>query len=391
LLISIGLCAQSEIGNLKSKIHMTGIALIGYGAMGRAHAMAYRDIGFHYGLPANAIKLIGVATTREETAYKAAAEIGCDTAVTNYRLLLDRDDVDVIDICTPHDSHADILIAAAQAGRHIYCEKPLARTLNEAERAAAAVREAGIKLGLTFNFRFFPCVLRAKQLIDEGFVGRVFSFHGRYFRASYIDPQRPMAWRLRKAQAGGGIVIDSGAHLIDLTHFLLGDVAEVRATLDTPHKQRPKTKDSSEMEAVDVEDMAFAQLRLPSGALGTWEMSRVATGATNDIWFEVRGDAGALRFALEEPNWLYVYDQRGGEGARGFTRVETVGRYPGQLAPDWTAPVGVARAHAECQYQFLKAIWDEREPSPGLEDGLRAQRTIEAVYQSDESESWIDV
>jgi predicted dehydrogenase len=367
----------------------SGIALIGYGAMGRAHAMAYRDIVFHYGLPASAIRLVGVATTREATARRAAAEIGSDLAVCDYRFLLDRPDVDVVDICTPHDSHEPILIAAARAGKHIYCEKPLARTLGEAERAAAAVRGSGVSLGLTFNFRFFPCVQRARQLIDEGFVGRIFSFHGRYFRASYIDPNRPMAWRLRKAQAGGGIVIDSGAHLVDLTHFLLGDVAEVRAVLGTPHTQRPKVRGSSELEAVDVEDMAFAQVRLPNGALGTWEMSRVATGATNDIWFEVRGDQGALRFTLEEPNWLHVYDQRGADASRGFTRLETVGRYAGQLAPDWTAPVGIGRTHAECQYQFLRAIWDGRQPSPGLEDGLRAQRTIDALYRSAESMRWV--
>lgn len=369
----------------------TGIALIGYGAMGRAHAMAYRDIGFHYGLPADAIKIVGVATTRRETARVAGAEIGCDIAVTDYRPLLDRDDVHIVDICTPHDSHAEIVTAAAKAGKHIYCEKPLARTLDEANRMADAIRDANVKLGLTFNFRFFPCVLRAKQLIDEGFVGRAFSFHGRYFRASYVDPSRPMAWRLRRAQAGGGIVIDSGAHLIDLTHFLVGDVAEVRAVTDTPHKRRPKAKGSDEMDPVDVEDMAFVQLRTPSGALGTWEMSRAATGATNDIWFEVRGEAGALRFTLEEPNWLYVYDTRSASTLRGFTRVETVGRYDGQLAPDWTAPVGVPRAHAECQYQFLKAIWDGREPSPGLEDGLRMQRLIEAVYRSAETDKWMRI
>jgi predicted dehydrogenase len=363
-----------------------GIALVGYGAMGRAHAMAYRAIGFHYGLPAEAIRIVGVATTREETAHKAAAEIGCDLAVTNYQLLLQRGDVHVVDVCTPHDSHEEIVVAAAQAGKHIYCEKPLARTLDEANRMADAIRATNVKIGLTFNFRFFPCVLRAKQLIDEGFVGRVFEFHGRYFRASYIDPSRPMAWRLRKVQAGGGIVIDSGAHLIDLTTFLVGDVAEVRAVIDTPHKQRPKSKGSAETENVDVEDMAFAQLRLPNGALGTWEMSRVATGATNDIWFELRGDKGALRFTLEEPNWLYVYDTRGAN--KGFTRVETVGRYEGQLTPDWTAPVGVTRAHAECQYQFLKAIWENREPNPGLEDGLRAQQLIAATYRSAASADW---
>ncbi len=220
----------------------TGIALIGYGAMGRAHAMAYRDIGFHYGLRADAIKLVGVATTREETARKAADEIGCDLAVTNYQLLLDRDDVQVVDICTPHDSHEEIITAAARAGKHIYCEKPLARTVDEANRVAAIIREAKVKIGLTFNFRFFPCVQRAKQLIDEGFVGRVFSFHGRYFRASYIDPNRPMSWRLRKSQAGGGIVIDSGAHLIDLTNFLVADCDSCRGAGDAGHAAQTATQ-----------------------------------------------------------------------------------------------------------------------------------------------------
>jgi predicted dehydrogenase len=369
----------------------TGIALIGYGAMGRSHAMAYRDIGFHYGLPANRISLVGVATTREDTAHKAAAEIGCDLATTDYAQLIERDDVDIVDICTPHDSHEAIITAAASAGKHVYCEKPLARTVAEADRIAATVRASGVKMGLTFNFRFLPCVLKAKQLIDEGFIGRVFSFHGRYFRASYIDPNRPMAWRLRKAQAGGGIVIDSGAHLIDLTRFLMGEVAEVQAVIDTPHSTRPAAKGSLEREAVDVEDMAFAQVRLAGGALGTWEMSRMATGATNDVWFEVRGEHGALRFTLEEPNGLQVYDQRGAEGSRGFMRIETVQRYAGALAPDWTAPVGLTRSHTECQYRFLKAVWENTAPSPGLEDGLQVQRLVDAVYRSAAQGRWVSV
>lgn len=372
----------------QSPIAMTNIALIGYGAMGRAHAMAYRDIVYHYGLRADAVKIMGVATTRAESAQKAAAEVGCDVAVADYRELLARDDVDVVDVCTPHDSHEEILIAAAKAGKHIYCEKPLARTVDEATRAAGAIRASGVKCGLTFNFRFFPCVLQAKKLIDDGFIGRAFSFHGRYFRASYIDPTRPMAWRLRKAQAGGGIVIDSGAHLLDLAQWLMGDVAEVRATLDTPHKQRPATKGSAQLETVDVEDMAFVQMRTQAGVLGALEMSRMATGATNDIWFEVRGDKGALRFTLEEPNWLYAYDMRSAH--RGFVRLETVQRYDGQLAPDWTSPVGAARTHAECQYRFLRAVWDGTEPSPGLDDGLRVQRLVDAVYRSHERGNWID-
>ncbi len=164
-----------------------GIALIGYGAMGRAHAMGYRDIVHHYGLRADAHKIVGVATTRLESAQAAAAELGCEVATTDWRSLLARDDVHIVDICTPHDAHLDQVVAAAQAGKHIYCEKPLARTLDEAQQIHAAVKAAGVVCAMTFNFRFFPCVQRAKQLLDEGFCGRVFSFHGRYFRASYID------------------------------------------------------------------------------------------------------------------------------------------------------------------------------------------------------------
>ena len=306
-----------------------GVALIGYGAMGRAHGMGYRDIAFHYGLRADAVKIVGVATTRQASADKAADELGCEVATTDWRALLARDDVQIIDICTPHDAHEEQVIAAAQAGKHIYCEKPLARSMAEASRIAAVVRTSGVKLGLTFNFRYFPCVMRAKQLIQEGFIGRVFHFHGRYFRASYIDPERPMSWRLRKAQAGGGVLIDSGAHMLDFAQWLLRDspITEIRATLSTPHPTRPITKGESEREAVNVEDLAFLQARLSNGTLGTLEASRMATGATNDVWFEVRGEHGALRFTLEEPNWLYVYDLRHPDKTRGFTRVETVAQF----------------------------------------------------------------
>ena len=366
----------------------TGIALIGYGAMGRAHGMGYRDLVFHYGLRHDAVKIVGVATTRLESAQQAAAELGCEIATTDWRALIAHDDVQVVDICTPHDAHEAQVIAAAQAGKHIYCEKPLARNMDEAKRMAEAISSAGVTCALTFNFRFFPCVQRAKQLLVEGFCGRVFSFHGRYFRASYIDPTRPMSWRLRKTQAGGGVLIDSGAHLLDFAQWLVGDLAEVRAVLDTPHVERPINKGSAERARVDVEDMAFLQVRTAGGALGTLEASRMATGATNDVWFEVRGEKGALRFTLEEPNWLYVYDTHSNDQTRGFTRVETVAKYAGALAPDWSQPVGVSRTHAECQYQFLRAVWEGREASPGVADGLRVQAMVAAAYRSSVSTDW---
>ncbi|MCB0071069.1 MAG: Gfo/Idh/MocA family oxidoreductase, partial [Caldilineaceae bacterium] len=174
------------------------IAMIGYGGIGRVHVMAYRSIPYLYGLPADTVNIVGVATTNPESAWAAKQEIGCDVWTTDYTELLARDDVDLVDVCVPNRLHEEVVVAAAQAGKHIYCEKPLAMDVAEAQRMVDAVNAAGVKAQMTFNFRFFPAVLRAKQLIDEGFLGRVFSYRGRYYRASYIDPNKPLSWRLRK-------------------------------------------------------------------------------------------------------------------------------------------------------------------------------------------------
>ena len=370
-----------------------GIGLIGYGGIGRVHAMGYRAIPFYYGLPANTFKLVGVATSRPETAEKAAREIGCDVWTGDYRRLLARDDVHVVDVCVPNRWHEAVVLAAAQAGKHIYCEKPLAMDLAQARRMAEAVRQAGVKNQMTFNFRFFPAVLRAHQLMAEGFVGRVFSFRGRYHRSSYIDPAKPLSWRLRRDVAGGGALFDLGSHLLDLFIWLLGDVAEVQATLETFVKERPLAAGSAEKGPVDVDDIALLQLRLADGGLGLADVSRMGTGATNDLEVEIFGEKGAIRFGLQDPNWLYVYDTRDTGrpygGQRGFKRIEAVQQFDGQLAPDWSQSMSFTRSHAECQYQFLKAVLEDRPPRPNIEDGLRVQEVMEAVYLSSKSRRWV--
>jgi predicted dehydrogenase len=369
----------------------TGIALIGYGAMGRAHAMGWRDIGLHYGLPADDTRIIGVATTRQSTADAAARELGCSIATTDALALIARDDVQIVDICTPHDSHEALVLAAAGAGKHIYCEKPLARDLAQARHMAAAVRAAGVQLQLTHNFRFLPAVLRMKALIDDGFLGRIFSFHGRYFRASYIDASRPMSWRLKQASAGGGALMDMGVHLIDWVLWMLGPAAQVNANMTTFIDRRPVRKGASEFDTVDVDDMALLHLRMQSGAVGAVEVSRMGTGATNELSLDIRGDKGALRFNLEDPNYLFALDMRDAEAVRGIRRIETVQKYPGQLAPDGTAAVGVARSHAECQYQFLRAVRGERVASPDANDGLRVHALVDAAYRSATTGAWTQV
>lgn len=372
-----------------------GIAMIGYGGIGRVHALAYRTIPFHYALPADSFKIVGVATTRAETAGKAAREIGCEVWTGDYHELLARDDVDLIDCCVPNHKHEEIILAAAEAGKHIYCEKPLAMNVTEARRMVDAVEKAGIKTQVTFNFRFYPAIIRARQLVEEGFLGRVFSFRGRYNRSSYIDPNKPLSWRLRKEIARSGALFDIGSHILDIFYYLLGDFGSVQATLDTLIKERPVAAGATEKGPVDVDDIALMHIRLADGTLGLVEASRMGTGTPNDLQFEIFGDKGAIRFNATDPSWLEVYDVRdAGQplgGMRGFRKLETVQRYEGQKVPDWSMPPTFTRTHAECQYQFLKAIQDDSDPSPTFVDGLRVQEIMEAVLRSSEEGRWVTV
>lgn len=371
------------------------IGMVGYGGIGRVHALGYRSLLFHYGLPADRVQVVGVATTNPDSARKAAAEIGCDFYTDDFRALLDRQDIDVIDCCTPNKAHEAVLVPAAEAGKALYCEKPLSWGLEDGVRIAKAVQNAGVKTQMTFNFRFFPAIQRAKQLMESGFVGRVFSFRGRYYRASYIDPKKPISWRQQKAEAGGGALVDIGSHVLDLLYFLLGEVGSVQATLDTLIKERPDAAGSSETVPVDVDDIALMHVRMADQTLGLVEVSRMGTGSTNQLIIEIFGERGALRFDAENPAWLEVYDVNDpaspSGGLRGFRHVETVGRFDGAKVPDWSHTPDFVRTHAECQFRFLKALSDGSAPSPDVMDGLHIQAVMEAAVRSSERGGWVSV
>ncbi len=365
------------------------IGLIGYGGIGRAHAAAYRALGFHYGLPADTIQITGVATRHLETARAAAGEIGCANAFDDYHALLERPDVDAVDVMTPNRQHAQVVIDAAAAGKHIYCEKPMAATVPEAESMATAVEQAGVVNQLTYNVRFIPAVMRAKQMLADGVLGDIFSFHARYYRSSYIDPNKPISWRLQREHDGGALT-DLGSHVIDMVYHLLGPVARVRAALPTLIAQRPQTKGSADMAPVDVDDYNLLQVQMGDGSWGAVEVSRMATGVPNDLRFEIYGHKGALRFSSADPSWLEYYDVSEGERA-GFRRIQTVQRYAGQKSPDWSMPPGFLRSHAECQYRFLRAIETGSSASPDFAEGLAVQRIIAAAQASDASGAWVTV
>jgi len=371
------------------------IGMIGYGGIGRVHALAYRSLPYHYGLPLAAVRIAGVATSRRETAQTAAAEIGCDFWTDDYRELLARPEIEAVDICVPNHMHAAIVAAAAAAGKHIYCEKPLAMNVAEAQQMVAAVQAAGVNSQLTFNFRFFPAIQRAQQLVAGGFLGRIFSFRGRYYRSSYIDPKKPLSWRQQKAIAGGGALFDIGSHILDLLYALLGEFASVQATLDTLIRERPVAAGAADKAPVDVDDIALLHMRTQSGVLGLVEVSRMGTGLTNDLSFEIFGELGAIRFNAVDPNWLEVYDVRDADkptgGLRGFRKVETVNRYDGQKAPDWSMGPDFVRAHAECQYQFLRAVAAGRPASPSVADGLHIQAVMAAAERAAAEGRWVEM
>lgn len=372
-----------------------GVAIIGYGGVARVHGMAYRSIPFHYGLPADTVNLVGVADVNPAAAENAARELDCDVWTTDYHELLSREDVDVIDICVPNHLHEEIICAAAAGGKHVYCEKPLSNDVAQGKTIVNAVEKAGVKNQINFNFRYYPAVLRARQMIQEGFLGRIFSYRGCFYRSSYINPNKPLSWRLTKGIAGGGALFDLGSHILDLIYFLMGDFASVQATMDTLIKERPIAPGSSEKAPVDVDDIVLMQTRMADNSLGSIEISRMGTGVTNDLKFEIFGEKGALRFNAEDPSWLEVFDVKDPDqpigGMSGFRKVQSVSRFENHKAPDWSMAPGFATTFVESQYRFLKAVSDDLQPMPTFRDALHIQQVMEATIISSAERRWVPI
>jgi predicted dehydrogenase len=372
-----------------------GIGLLGYGSIGKIHTYCYRQLPLLYPEKLPELTLEGVCTSSPDTADRAARFGGFRRGFSDMGELLLQEDVDVVDCCLPNFLHKEALIQAFAAGKHVYCEKPLALNAEEARQIAAAAAQHGVQVGMTFNFRFMPALMRAKQLIDEGRLGRVYSFHAEYLHTGYQDPNRPMSWRMRKGLSGGGALVDLGSHLIDLMRHLLGEFASVRGIVQTYIDQRPVSKGSKDREEVTVDDAAWLEVRLKDGGIGTIEASRFATGALDDLNIEIYNEKAAMMFRLMDANWLYWYDARrpagsmGGE--RGWTRLETVQHYPDAALPPPRSIVGWTRPHAENQYSFLKAVSQGQASQPGVLDGLRCQLILDAAYRSAEKGSWVDV
>ena len=362
------------------------VAMVGCEFMGRAHANAWRQAPRFFELPLEPV-LQGVCARDGAKLEAAAAKLGFAEHTTDWRTAIRRPDVDVVDICTPGDSHAEIAIAAAQAGKAIVCEKPLANTVAEAEAMAAAVRAAGVANLVCHNYRRVPAIALAQRFVAEGRLGTVHHFRGAYLQDWIVDPAFPRVWRLERAKAGSGALGDIGSHQVDLARHLIGEIAEVSGLLHTFIAERPLPGGGGKGR-VDVDDAALALVRFAGGAIGSLEGTRFATGRKNANRFEINGSRGSVAFDLERLNELELYEEQGANsGFRSVLATDASHPYVGAWWPPGHV-LGYEHSFVHTIADFLGALARGEAASPSFADGLANQRVLAAIERSAASKCW---
>ncbi len=375
------------------KIYRVGI--LGFGFIGKVHAYAYAALPFYYDPVPLCARITHVVTSRPETAEQARRVLPAVTAGTDFRAVTENPEVDIVHICTPNHLHKEALLSAMRHGKHIYCDKPLVASLEEAEAVAAALPGYHGIAQMTFQNRFFPATLRARQLVAEGRLGEMLGFRAAYLHGGSADPQAPLRWKL-SAAAGGGVIADLASHVLDLLEWLVGPIASVLAATHIAWPERPLPGDPARRGPVDAEDTVAALVRLKSGALGTLEATKLASGTEDELRLEIHGSQGALRFNLMDAHRLEFYDATAPAapqgGFRGWTRIHCGQRYPAPASafPSPKASIGWIRAHVACLAAFLQAVAEGRPAEPGLQQGIRIQRLMHALGQSARQARWID-
>ncbi|MFP7762323.1 Gfo/Idh/MocA family protein [Marisediminicola sp. LYQ134] len=371
------------------------VAMIGGGFMGAAHSHAWRTAPRFFDL--SAAPRMAVLVGRDDDRAAAAAEkFGWAESATEWRSVVERDDIDIVDICTPGDTHAEIALAALAAGKHVLCEKPLANSVGEAEQMAAAARQAsarGVFSMVGFSYRRTPALSLARDIVASGRLGDIRQVRAQYLQDWLSDPEGPMTWRLDKAKAGSGSLGDIGAHAIDAVEFITGaTLASVSGTMETFVTERPLLGESiglsgtasSERGRVTVDDAALFTARLSNGALGAFEATRFATGRKNAFRIEISGSTGALAFDFERMNELEFYDATDAAGEQGFRTIQVTQPEHPYMSAWWPAGHGIGYEHGFTHQarDFVEAIASRTEPSPSFDDGLHVQRVLAAVEAS---------
>ncbi len=381
------------------------VALIGYKFMGKAHSYALMSTPFFFKTGIEPVRKVIVG--RNAAPLKQAAnDFGWEEFSTDWRDVINRPDIDVVDIATPPSTHAEIAIAAAEAGKHIFCEKPFTATVEEAERTLAAVQRAGVKHMLGFNYRRVPALAFARQLIESGRLGHIYHFRAAYLQDWIMDPQFPRIWKLNRAIAGSGPHHELNSHIIDLALYLVGRISRVVGMEETFIKERPAEVQSdslstmltaqggsTQMETVDVDDTTAFLARFADGATGTFESTRFAAGRRNHNRVEVNGSRGSVYFDLENMNRLEYYNVDDPADVPGFRSIQ-VNESCHPYISHWWPPghgIGYQNTFVNQFADFFQAIAEDTIPQPGFEVGLENQKVLEAVTQSIADDRWVEI
>ena len=369
-----------------------GVGMVGYAFMGAAHSQAWRTAGRFFDLPVT--PEMAVLCGRDRAKATAAAEkLGWRSVETDWKAMLTRDDVQLVDVCSPGDTHAAIAIAALDAGKHVLCEKPLANTVDEARAMVAAAERAasrGVRSMVGYSYRRVPAVAQARRLVQQGRIGEI-----RHVRASYqqdwiVDPEFPLVWRLQKDAAGSGALGDIGAHIVDMAQYLTGDLLTgVSALTETFVRERPLPSRDGRG-SVDVDDAALFLGRFAGGAVASFEASRFATGRKNALRIELNGSRGSLAFDQERMNELEFYSEEEDPDTRGFRRILVTEPTHPYVGAWWPPGHGLGYEHSFTHQavDLVRDIAEGRDPVPSFADGLRVQLVLDAVEKSAASGSW---
>lgn len=382
------------------------VGMIGYRFMGKAHSNGWRQAPRFFPLEAN-IEMHTICGRNPEGVEVAARDLGWKNASTNWKEVIENPEIDIIDINTPNDSHAEIAVAAAKAGKHVLCEKPLALTVGQCREMLDAAEENAVVHMVCHNYRRIPAIAHAKKMIEEGAIGKIFHYRARYAQDWIVDPNFPLVWRLQKGVSGSGAHGDINAHIIDLGRYLVGEFAEVCGLMHTFIKQRPLedaagkgdglggSAGEAKMGEVTVDDAAMFIGRFENGALANLESTRFALGRKNNIAIEINGSQGSLFFDFEDMNRLQFFDNRRPEDRQGFSDILVT--QPGGTHPyvgQWWPPghiLGYEHTFVHTLADFVNAVLAGQSVQPTFEDGLKNQQVLEAVEQSANSKQWTAV
>jgi levoglucosan dehydrogenase len=375
------------------------VGLVGGGLMAKTHSLAYANLRIFYGdddLPL--VVRRRVADISESLAADAAERYGWEAATGDWRQITRAPDIELVDIATPNDTHAEIAVDAARHGKHVLCEKPLAHRLDDAQAMYRAFKDAGVAHQVDFVYRKWPAIQHAKRLLSHGELGQVRQFRARFFHDYASDPKLPLTWRFQRQRAGAGSVGDIGSHLIDLGRFFLGEIDRVMARTFTFVKERPLDRGDDVLPEghsghVDVDDAAQVWLEFANGASGNLETNWMATGHKTDLSFELIGDGGSLAFSWLTPNELQLYSEADPVETRGFRSIIIGPQHPGAGA-FWPVPgqgLGWGDAFLISVRDLLSSIARGAAPEPGFLDGLRTAEVVDAALKSARTRSWVEV